>query len=273
MIAGDHPLLLLAVLAVDPHRPGARRHGGGGQQEVDAQPQVLVEVAGPVVPPGELRAGGMEAPVEVGEAEGGQRGEPLPLLRGVEDAAFPGGLVPGVEGAGTEVEVAAHQQVAGTGQLLPQELCQAIEERQLVGEFRVPGAAPVGHVHRDAGERLAAGRGQLGADQPGALPLQPGQAAGHRPQRAGAGAGQNRHPVPTLLPVDHRPVAGLLQLGVGEAVGAQLQFLQQHQVRGPRLQPVAQKPQPRLHAVDVPGGDDHRLPLPRAVIWRRLSAA
>src|SRR5918998_6696441 len=99
--------LALAGVAVDEDPVEAPGEGGRGKEQVDAHAEVLVEGAGPVVPPGEQPVLVVPGPEHVGEAPAAQRSQRLPLLRAHVGAAVGHGRVPDVPVVGSHVEVAA----------------------------------------------------------------------------------------------------------------------------------------------------------------------
>ena len=107
VIGRGEPGLLLAVLAVDLDRAHALEHRARREQQIDPQPLALVERAAAVVPPRERLHVGMALAEHVEEPDGEQRAEPRALVLAVEDPAGVPRLVPAVERARTDVEVAA----------------------------------------------------------------------------------------------------------------------------------------------------------------------
>ncbi len=97
----------LASLAIDVGRADAFRHGPGHEQVVDAHPVVLVEIAGPVVPPRVAAGLRPDGAVGIDEAPFEQRAERLAFARRNVGRAVDRRFVPHVGRRRRHVEVAA----------------------------------------------------------------------------------------------------------------------------------------------------------------------
>ena len=122
--------LALARLAVDLDRddtfPEARR----GQQVVDAHPEVLVEVAGAVVPPGVAAGLGMVLPIDVDQPPAAEPRERVALRRGNVGPAVADLRVPHVDVFG-RVEIATEGQRFGRVCGLREPAREAVEPGEL----------------------------------------------------------------------------------------------------------------------------------------------
>ncbi len=240
----------LAVVAVDPAGPQARRQLGADQHEVDPQPEALVEVARPVVPPGVLDLVGMQCAVGVDEAVVEDPLQAPALLRGhVGGAGERGGIVDVAIGRG-DVHVAGHDQRRAAHRA--HALRHGVQEGELARELRVVGGPAVGHV--DAGQadpldgRLTPARllGHRIAGQPEQRVLE------REPL-----AGQQRDAGPPAAGLVHGAVAGAGELGHRERVGRALGLLQAGDIGAVLRQQLQDPRQARAQRVDVPGDDAH----------------
>src|SRR5919206_218270 len=109
--------LALPGEAIDEHEAGPLGERLGGEDEVDAQAAALVEVAGPVIPPGVDPGLGTALAEDVHQAPPFEGGHRFPFGRAHVGAAVELGRIPGVDVLRGDVEVPAHdhgrQRVAG----------------------------------------------------------------------------------------------------------------------------------------------------------------
>ena len=133
--------------------------------------------------------------------------------------------------------------------VLPQVPREGVEPGQLAAEVIVVEGLAVGAVDR----RHHAAR-DPGGDQACTEVLLTGESP---LQDLGGLTAEEGDPVPALLSVGHRVVAGLGECRHGEAVVGHLQLLERDHVRLPGVQPVKDEVEAGVHAVDVPGRDSH----------------
>ena len=105
VVRGDEPLLLLAIVAVDPYLFGKLAYRRRPEQEIDSKSHAAVEGAAPVIPPGEPLFVGISQAEEIYETAGEQALEGAALLVSMEDGATQGTLVPTVYPVGADIEV------------------------------------------------------------------------------------------------------------------------------------------------------------------------
>src|SRR5215510_5943157 len=110
MIGGDG--LALAGLAIDLGSESPIGHRRGHEQVIDAHAEVLVEVAGAVVPPGVAAALGVVKPVGIDEAPAPQPGEGFALGRRHVRPPVAGLRIPDVGILGSDVEVTSQDEGA-----------------------------------------------------------------------------------------------------------------------------------------------------------------
>ena len=228
---------------------------GGQQHVVDADPPVLLEGPGLVVPEG----------VDPRPWSTARSASVRPRLTSRRKAARVGGRnsasfaqtagVPAVLGLGDDVVVAEdHRRLLAVDQrrgprlqpLHPRELVVVLRPRRRVAVRQVEPAYPDGLALAGHDQRLDPARLLVA--------VVAGQAAAHVLDRQPR---QQRDAVEALLPVGLDAVAHLLDLEARELVVGGLDLLQHDDVGVGVAQPVEQRRQPRLDAVDVEGGDLH----------------
>ena len=109
----------LARLAVDLGVDDPRRDRWRRQQVIDAHPEVLVEVAGPVVPPRETSRLVVHRAIAIDEPEIEQAPERGPLRLGDVGPAVDRGLVPDILRGRRDIEVATQDERVGPGRARP----------------------------------------------------------------------------------------------------------------------------------------------------------
>ncbi len=125
-------------------------HRPGRQQQVDAHPEVLVEHARSVVPPGVAARLVVAGAVGIGQATVDERPDGGALGLADVRAAVRGARVPHVDIGRGDVEVAADEEAvaAARGALVVQPPTQPLEPGELAGVERRPDDAAVGRVDR-----------------------------------------------------------------------------------------------------------------------------
>ena len=251
MVAG---LLALALVAVHEHeleRLGRRRRG---VDQVDPHPHPLVERAAPVVPPG-VEPGTVEPRAEyVGEAEGHQPVQSIPLGDRHVRHPLEGSRLPDVTVVGRHVEVADHHhRLRGRVGVGDQVVVEPAQPVQLVAVVVVVDLAPVGHVAGRHADPAARGPEDPGI-RIGVVPTV-GEARPHVDQ---PDPGDHGHAVPPALAVVGRVVAQGLEPVVGEGLVGHLRLLEAEDIGADGVHPGLYPVDPGLQGVDVPGDDAHQ---------------
>src|SRR5690349_16008969 len=105
--------LAFPALAIDLRPHGALRQRSGYQQVVDPHAEVLVEGAGPVIPPGVAAGLIVMETIAVHQTPATQAGERLALPRRHVGPAVADSRIPYVSVVGSEVEIAADNERLG----------------------------------------------------------------------------------------------------------------------------------------------------------------